>query len=83
MIQGKIFDKTPSGLTLTKKRDDALKICLDNGHDMGHYKRVNNKKYNHLEWRCLKCGHSLMMDFNAGIEKGGALLHVCRGTSWL
>lgn len=81
---GKIFDSTPSGITLKNKRDTALQKCKENGHEMSaNYQRINNKHNNCLVWECEKCGHTMTMDFLDGQEKGGALIHQCSGKSWL
>ena len=80
---GKIFDNTPSGKTLSKKKNDALVKCELNGHSMGNYTHVTKKGQNFLQWNCSMCNHSLVMNFLTGKETGGALIHTCRGSSWL
>jgi hypothetical protein len=80
---GKIFDNTPSGKTLSKRRDAAIEKCVNNNHSMGDYTHVKKKDENYLQWNCIKCNHSLIMNFVTGEETGGALVHTCRESSWL
>lgn len=74
---------TPSGKTLAIMRDAAIKKCARKNHTMGNYIHVQNKNENYLQWNCTKCGHSLIMNFRTGERTGGALIHPCRGRSWL
>jgi hypothetical protein len=83
MIKGKIFDNTPSGRTLSKRRDAALDTTKAMGHEMSEYIHKELKNENYLLWVCNKCGLTLKMDFISGTEIGGALIHPCRGKSWL
>ena len=80
---GKIFDNTPSGKTLSKRRDAAIEKCESNNHIMGNYIHVKKKYENYLQWNCSKCNLSLIMNFVTGEETGGALVHLCREGSWL
>lgn len=57
--------------------------CEELGHDMYGQKHIKNDKENYLIWHCTKCNHTLIMDFKTGEERGGAMVHQCRGSSWL
>lgn len=80
---GKIFDHTPSGETLKKRRNTALNKAIELDHDLSLPKRKLTKKENAIEWTCKKCNANVVMDFTTGTEFGSALHITCRGKSWL